>query len=540
MSKHWWQQAVIYQIYPRSFQDSNGDGVGDLPGIISRLDYLQQLGVDALWLSPVYLSPNADNGYDIADYQAINPEYGTMADMQQLLAETKKRKMRIIMDLVVNHTSSEHQWFVEARKHQHSATRDFYIWADPVNGHEPNGLQSGFIGASAWEYDQASKQYFLHLFSKKQIDLNWDNPNLRQTIYAMMNWWLDQGVSGFRLDVVDMLGKDWRHEQVVNGPHLHDYLHEMNRATFGRGDYLTVGEAWSADPNLARQYSDEANQELSMIFQFGFTWADRVVGGDKWETKPLDIAQLKEALYANQLAMADSGWPSLFWNNHDLPRVASRFGNGSALAAKMLAIALHGLRGTPYVYQGEELGMLNRSVTTISEVDDVEAQTIYRLRLAAGDTPKEALKKINVFNRDQARTPMQWDDTLQAGFTSGQSWLAVNDDYHQINAAQQVGDPQSVFTTYQQLINLRHTQPVLQSGKFAVVSGMPDQVMAYTRRLEDQTWLIVANFADTAVTVDLPVSQGKPFVTNGLSFTATGPQRELQAYEAFMVSVNNR
>lgn len=539
MTKHWWQQAVVYQIYPRSFQDSNGDGIGDLPGIISRLDYLKTLGVDALWLSPVYLSPNADNGYDIADYQAINPEYGTMADMQRLLTETKKRGMRVIMDLVVNHTSNEHQWFVEARQDPYSEKRDFYIWADPVDGHVPNGLQSGFIGASAWEYDEASGQYFLHLFSKKQIDLNWDNPKLRQAIYHMMNWWLDLGVSGFRLDVVDMLGKDWQHEQVVNGPHLHDYLHEMNRATFGRGDYLTVGEAWSAGPELARQYSDEVNQELSMIFQFGFTWADRVVGGEKWETKPLDVAQLKQALYDDQLAMADAGWPSLFWNNHDLPRAASRYGDGSPLAAKMLAIVLHGFRGTPFIYQGEELGMLNRPVTSIDEVDDVEARTIYRLRLAAGDTQTEALQKINVFNRDQARTPMQWDDTAQAGFTAGKPWLPVNDDYPKINVEQQVADPRSVFATYQQLIQLRHTQAILQSGKFAIVSGIPDQVMAYTRSLNDVTWLIVANFSQKPMTVDLPVSQTKPIITNGLPFDATGTKRELQGYEAFIVAIKN-
>ena len=540
MSKHWWQDAVVYQIYPRSFQDSNGDGIGDLPGIISRLDYLQALGVDALWLSPVYLSPNADNGYDIADYQAINPEYGTMADMQQLLTEAKQRGMRIIMDLVVNHTSSEHQWFIEAKQNPNSATRDFYIWADPVAGHAPNGLQSGFIGASAWEYDAASDQYFLHLFSKKQIDLNWDNPALRQAIYRMMNWWLDQGVSGFRLDVVDMLGKDWRHEQVVNGPHLHEYLHEMNRATFGRGDYLTVGESWSAGPELARQYSDPANQELSMIFQFGFTWAGRVVGGDKWEAKPLDVDQLKAALYVNQTAMATTGWPSLFWNNHDLPRAASRFGNGTALSAKRLAIALYGLRGTPYLYQGEELGMLNQAVTDIEAVDDVEARTIYRLRLAAGDSPDEALRKINVFNRDQARTPMQWDETPEAGFTQGNPWLAVNDDYHQINAKQQVGDSESVFTTYQQLIHLRHTQPILQSGEFAVVAGVPEQVMAYTRTLHQATWLIVANFSDTAITVALPESLETPIITNGLPFTATGAKRQLQGNEAFIVAVKNQ
>jgi glucan 1,6-alpha-glucosidase len=355
----------------------------------------------------------------------------------------------------------------------------------------------------------------------------------------MMNWWLDLGVSGFRLDVVDMLGKDWQHEQVVNGPHLHDYLHEMNRATFGRGDYLTVGEAWSAGPELARQYSDEVNQELSMIFQFGFTWADRVVGGEKWETKPLDVAQLKQALYDDQLAMADAGWPSLFWNNHDLPRAASRYGDGSPLAAKMLAIVLHGFRGTPFIYQGEELGMLNRPVTSIDEVDDVEARTIYRLRLAAGDTQTEALQKINVFNRDQARSPMQWDDTAQAGFTAGKPWLPVNDDYPKINVEQQVADPRSVFAIYQQLIQLRHTQAILQSGKFAIVSGIPDQVMAYTRSLNNVTWLIVANFSQKPMTVDLPVSQTKPIITNGLPFDATGTKRELQGYEAFIVAIKN-
>lgn len=542
MTTHWWQSAVVYQIYPRSFQDSNGDGIGDLPGIISRLDYLQKLGVNALWLSPVYQSPNADNGYDIADYQAIVPEYGTMADMDALILAARQRGIRIIMDLVVNHTSDEHPWFVSAKADQHAATRDYYVWADPVDGHEPNDLTSGFIGGSAWEKDPASDQYFLHLFSKKQVDLNWQEPRLRQAVYQMMNFWIDKGIAGFRMDVIDMIGKQPLNKVLVNGPHLHDYLHEMNRQTWGDRDFLTVGEAWSAGVKDALQYSDPAHQELSMIFQFGHLWADRKLGGQKWETRPLAVGQLKAALYDLQRTLADRGWNSLFWNNHDLPRAVSRFGDPNAqrvVSAKMLAITLHGLKGTPYVYQGEELGMTDHSVATITAVDDVEARTIYRQLIAGDDSPAAAMAKINVFNRDNARTPMQWTDQTNAGFSTGRPWLTVNDNYQQINAAQAVADPASIFHTYQQLIHLRQTEPVLQTGTFNAITAVPEQVFAYTRTLGTTKWLVLSNFLDTPVTAELPKWKFETIISNYMD----GPQRlgtvRLRPYEAMILAIRS-
>ncbi|MGO3900638.1 MAG: glycoside hydrolase family 13 protein [Lactiplantibacillus argentoratensis] len=541
MQAHWWQRATVYQIYPRSFQDSNGDGIGDIPGIISRLDYLATLGVDALWLSPVYKSPNADNGYDIADYQAIDPAYGTMADMDQLITQAAQRGIKIVMDLVVNHTSDEHPWFVDARQNPDSPTRDYYVWADAVDGHVPNDLTSGFIGGSAWELDKPTGQYFLHLFSKKQIDLNWQNPDLRRAIYRMMNFWIDKGIEGFRMDVIDMIAKEPRTKVLVNGPHLHEYLHEMNRQTWRNRDFLTVGEAWSASPEDARQYSDERREELSMVFQFGHLWADRRVGGAKWEQRPLDVVQLKQALYACQTTMATHGWNSLFWSNHDLPRAVSRFGTTNQyreLSAKMLAIALHGLKGTPFVYQGEEIGMTDCPVATIDQVDDVEARTIYRQLRAQGDDASTAMRKVNIFNRDNARTPMQWTAKQQAGFTTGKPWLAINANYPRINVAAAQADHQSVWWTYQRLIRLRKQSPVLQQGEFTEISTVPALVVAYTRTWQRNQWLICANFADTFITVDLPKRASELIISNYQDYPEQLGQVVLRPYEAFILALS--
>lgn len=540
MQQHWWQSATVYQIYPRSFQDSNGDGIGDIPGIISRLDYLAALGVDALWLSPVYKSPNADNGYDIADYQAIDPAYGTMADMDQLIAQAARHGMKIIMDLVVNHTSDEHPWFVSARQDPRSSTHNYYVWADAVNGHVPNELTSGFIGGSAWQYKKQADQYFLHLFSEKQVDLNWQNPELRRAIYQMMNFWIDKGIEGFRMDVVDMLAKEPLKKILVNGPHLHEYLHEMNRQTWRDRDFLTVGEAWSASPEDALQYSDERREELSMIFQFGHLWADRRVGGEKWEQRPLDVAQLKQALSACQTKMANHGWNSLFWNNHDLPRVVSRFGATGKyreLSAKMLAMTLHGLKGTPFIYQGEEIGMTDCPVTTIDQVNDVEARTIYRQLRAQGEDDRAAIKKINVFNRDNARTPMQWNQTSQAGFTTGQPWLAVNSNYLTINATMAQANQQSLWWTYQRLIALRKQSPVLQQGDFAELVAVPTPVFAYTRTWQQDQWLICSNFSGEQVIVDLPKRAAKLIMSNYRDYPAQLGRIKLRPYEAFMLAL---
>ncbi|QJY41607.1 alpha-glucosidase [Lactiplantibacillus plantarum] len=541
MQAHWWQHATVYQIYPRSFQDSNGDGIGDIPGIISRLDYLATLGVDALWLSPVYKSPNADNGYDIADYQAIDPAYGTMADMDQLIAQAAQRGIKIVMDLVVNHTSDEHLWFVDACQNPDSPTRDYYVWAAAVDGHAPNDLTSGFSGGSAWELDELTGQYFLHLFSKKQIDLNWQNPDLRRAIYRMMNFWIDKGIEGFRMDVIDMIAKEPRAKILVNGPHLHEYLHEMNRQTWRNRDFLTVGEAWSASPEDARQYSDEQREELSMVFQFGHLWADRQVGGEKWEQRPLDVAQLKQALYACQTTMATHGWNSLFWSNHDLPRAVSRFGATGQyreLSAKMLAIALHGLKGTPFVYQGEEIGMTDCPVATIDQVNDVEARTIYRQLRAQGDDAGTAMQKINIFNRDNARTPMQWTAKQHAGFTTGKPWLAINANYPRINVAAAQADHQSIWWTYQRLIRLRKQSAVLQQGEFTELSAVPAPIVAYTRNWQQTQWLICANFADTLITVDLPKRASELIISNYQDYPEQLGRVVLRPYEAFILALS--
>ena len=541
MQAHWWQRATVYQIYPRSFQDSNGDGIGDIPGIISRLDYLATLGVDALWLSPVYKRPNADNGYDIADYQAIDPAYGTMADMDQLIAQAAQRGIKIVMDLVVNHTSDEHLWFVDACQNPDSPTRDYYVWADAVDGHAPNDLTAGFSGGSAWELDELTGQYFLHLFSKKQIDLNWQNPDLRRAIYRMMNFWIDKGIEGFRMDVIDMIAKEPRAKILVNGPHLHEYLHEMNRQTWRNRDFLTVGEAWSASPEDARQYSDEQREELSMVFQFGHLWADRQVGGEKWEQRPLDVAQLKQALYACQTTMATHGWNSLFWSNHDLPRAVSRFGATGQyreLSAKMLAIALHGLKGTPFVYQGEEIGMTDCPVATIDQVNDVEARTIYRQLRAQGDDAGTAMQKINIFNRDNARTPMQWTAKQHAGFTTGKPWLAINANYPRINVAAAQADHQSIWWTYQRLIRLRKQSAVLQQGEFTELSAVPSPIVAYTRNWQQTQWLICANFADTLITVDLPKRASELIISNYQDYPEQLGRVVLRPYEAFILALS--
>ena len=436
MERKWWHHSVVYQIYPRSFQDSNQDGIGDLRGIISRLDYLAYLGIDVIWLSPVYESPNDDNGYDISDYQAIMAEFGTMEEMEELIEEAKKRNIRIVMDLVVNHTSDEHPWFIEARKNKENPYRDYYIWRDPVNGEEPNGLRSIFSGP-AWQLEEQTGQYFLHLYSKRQPDLNWKNKQVRQAIYQMMNFWIDKGIGGFRMDVIDMIGKEPDKEITSNGPKLHEYLQEMNQATFGDKNLMTVGETWGATTEIAKLYSNPKRNELSMIFQFEHIGLDQQEGKDKWDLKPLSISELKKVLSKWQTSLGDEGWNSLFWNNHDLPRIVSRWGNDDVYrkeSAKMFAILLHMMKGTPYIYQGEELGMTNCPIDDISEAKDIETINMYNERISSGFTKEEILESINAKGRDNARTPMQWNAREHAGFTTGIPWLRVNPNYKEINA----------------------------------------------------------------------------------------------------------
>ncbi len=493
----WWQSAVLYQIYPRSFQDTTGNGVGDLRGIINRLDYLEKLGITGIWLSPVYKSPNDDNGYDISDYEDIMEEFGTMDDMDELLEEAKKRNIRIIMDLVVNHTSDEHAWFIEAKKGKDNPYRDFYIWRDPVEGDVPNKLQSTFSG-SAWEFDEASGQYYLHLFSKKQPDLNWENPTVRQKVNDMMNFWLDKGVGGFRMDVIDLIGKLPDEEITGNGPKLHEYLKEMNQATFGNYDVMTVGETWGATPEIAKLYSNPDRDELSMVFQFEHIGLDEQAGKQKWDLKPLEMKELKTVLSKWQTSLGDEGWNSLFWNNHDLPRVVSRWGNDNEYrveSAKAFAILLHLMKGTPYIYQGEEIGMTNYPVASIEEVEDIESVNMYHERIANGYSKEEIIKSINTKGRDNARTPMQWDTTENAGFTTGTPWLHVNPNYQNINVEAALKDQQSIFFTYQTLIRLRKENLLVVWGEYELLETT-DYVFSYIRSFEKEQWLVVVNLSD--------------------------------------------
>ena len=534
----WWKNAVIYQIYPKSFQDSNGDGIGDLPGIISHLDYLQKLGIDAIWLSPIYKSPGIDNGYDIADYEAIDPQYGTMQDMDKLICEAKKRGIRIIMDLVVNHTSDQHQWFIEARKSKDNPYRDFYIWRDPVAGHEPNDLKSDFSG-SAWQFDDQTGQYYLHFFAPQQPDLNWQNPQLRHKIYDMMNFWLDKGIGGFRMDVIELIGKEPDRKIRENGPQLHHYLQEMNQAVLANRDVVTVGETWSADLDSARKYSDPARHELSMIFQFEDQNIDKQPGKPKWDLKPFKASDLKEVLLKWQTQVDyNHGWNSLFWENHDIPRVISRWGNDDKYrvqSAKMFAIVLHLMRGTPYIYNGEEIGMTNCPVKDISEIEDLESINMYNERIKQGYTKEELIRSINAKGRDNARRPMQWSTAKAAGFSTGKPWLALNPNYQDINVQAALADPQSIFYTYQKLIKLRHENEIITNGSFTPVPASSN-VLAYYRELAGKRWLVVANLTGSNELFSAPDKIDQVLISN-----YNAPQSlnnvNLRPYEAFALIV---
>ncbi|CAI9386969.1 MULTISPECIES: glycoside hydrolase family 13 protein [Bacillaceae] len=541
MEKKWWQTSVVYQIYPRSFQDSNGDGIGDLRGIINRLDYLQKLGIDVIWLSPVYKSPNDDNGYDISDYEDIMDEFGTMADMDELIATANEKGIKIVMDLVVNHTSDEHKWFIEAKKGKDNPYRDYYIWRDPVNGEAPNELKSTFSG-SAWEFDEDSGQYFLHLFSKRQPDLNWENEKVREEVWNMMNYWLEKGIGGFRMDVIDLVGKQPDLGITGNGPKLHDYLQEMNEKSFGNYDVLTVGETWGATPEIAKLYSNPARNELSMVFQFEHIGLDEQEGKQKWDLKPLEIKQLKSILAKWQTSLGNEGWNSLFWNNHDLPRIVSRWGNDKEYrveSAKMFAILLHLMKGTPYIYQGEEIGMTNCPISDISEVNDIESINMYYERIEQGYTKEEILHSINVKGRDNARTPIQWDDTENGGFTTGTPWLHVNPNYLDINVKNNLENANSVFYCYQSLIQLRKDNPIVVWGDFELIEDTEEEIFAYTRKFEGKTWVVVANFSDQEKMLHLPEFNecDEVIISNYHRESVDFGNVHLKPYEAFVVSI---
>lgn len=506
MNSKWWKNAVIYQIYPRSFQDSNGDGIGDLKGIIQRMEYLGELGIDAIWLSPVYKSPQDDNGYDIADYQDIEPMFGCLDDMEALIAEAKKYNIRIIMDLVLNHSSDEHRWFKEAKKSKENPYHDYYVWRDGKEGVPPNDMKAVF-GGSAWEWVPELQQYYFHQFSARQPDLNWDNPKVRREIYDMILWWMDKGVGGFRLDVIDQIAKEPDEGITINGPKLHAYIREMSRETFQKGDLITVGEAWGATPELAKLYSNPDNSEFSMVFQFEHIGLDQQEGKEKWDLAPLPFLKLKQVFTRWQTEIYNCGWNSLFWNNHDLPRIVSRWGNDKEYrveSAKMLAILLHGMQGTPYIYQGEELGMTNVQYE-IEEYRDIETLNVYQERLEQGYAKEEIMRSIHAKGRDNGRTPMQWDDTEHAGFTTGTPWIKVNPNYKEINAKSQVNDPNSIFSCYKKLVQLRKEYPVFVEGRFRLLLEKDENIFAYERQSADQKLVVICNF--NGKTLEMPLKE---------------------------------
>ena len=539
MKEKWWKSSVVYQIYPRSFCDSNGDGIGDINGIRSKLWYLKELGTDVIWLSPVYVSPNADNGYDISDYYGISPEYGSMEDMKALIRECENCGIRIIMDLVVNHTSNEHPWFVEAKKSKDSPYRDYYIWREGKKGSPPNELESCF-GGNAWEYSEETGEYYLHFYHKKQPDLNWENEAMRKEIWKMMNFWIDMGIGGFRMDVIDVIGKIPDQEIKENGPKLHEYLQEMNRETFGGKNLMTVGECWGADIENGGLYSDPERKELDMIFQFEQMLLDQVPGEQKWDLKPLELKQLKQVFAKWQKALEGKGWNSLFWNSHDLPRIVSRWGNDKEYrveSAKMLAAILHGMKGTPYIYQGEEIEMTNYPFSGIGDLFDVESVNMYRERKQMGYPEEEIMKSLCVKSRDNARTPMQWDNSPGAGFTEGTPWCRVNPNYTKINAEEALKDQNSIFYYYKKLIRLRKEEPILIYGTFELLCPEDEHVFAYAREWKGKKWLVVGNFYEKSARFDYP-GKGRVLLSNYERESETRlEQMKLRPYEAAIYEI---
>ncbi|UOE95374.1 alpha-glucosidase [Alkalihalobacillus sp. LMS39] len=549
--RYWWKESVVYQIYPRSFMDSNGDGIGDLNGIISKLDYLQELGIDVVWLSPVYESPNDDNGYDISNYQAIMDEFGTMEDWERLLEEMHNRGIKLIMDLVVNHSSDEHAWFVESRKSKENKYRDYYIWRDGKDGKEPNNWSSFFSG-SAWQFDEATEQYFLHLFSKKQPDLNWENPQLRKEVYDMMTWWLEKGIDGFRMDVINMISKEEGlpdapsvpgeqyssgHEFFMNGPRIHEFLQEMNKEVLSKYDILTVGETPGVSPEDAVLYTAEDRNEVNMLFQFEHMDLDS--GNGKWDVKPLQLADLKWSLSRWQKGLENQGWNSLYWNNHDQPRIVSRFGNDKEYrnkSAKMLGTLLHMMKGTPYIYQGEEIGMTNVKFPDISDYKDIETINMYNEKLEAGLDKDSIMNSIYIKGRDNARTPMQWDDSEHSGFTIGTPWINVNPNYATINVKQALEDKDSVFYYYKKLIHTRKSNDIIIYGSYDIWQEDHSQVFAYTRTFKEQTLFVACNFYGDTTTITLPdifaSEQRQILITNDDEEQLNGTILTLKPYEA--------
>lgn len=551
MNKTWWKESVVYQIYPRSFCDSNGDGIGDLKGIQSKLDYLKELGINVIWMSPVYKSPNDDNGYDISDYQDIMTEFGTMEDFDELLAAAHERGIRIVMDLVVNHTSDEHPWFIESRSSKENPKRDYYIWRDAVDGHEPNNWGSAFSG-SAWEWDEKTQMYYLHCFSKKQPDLNWENSKVRDDVFAMMDWWCRKGIDGFRMDVISMISKKDGLPDVptdgglygncmygtCNGPHVHEYLQEMNQRVLSKYDLMTVGECAGVTIEEAKKYANAEGTELNMVFQFEHTSLDSGTM-DKWCKKPIPLQELKANLSKWENELEGKAWNSLYFCNHDQPRIVSRLGDDSPLSAKCIATVLHMMQGTPYVYQGEELGMTNCPFGSIENYRDLESINAYHELTEAGlRQPEELLECIAYKSRDNARTPMQWNSSKNGGFTEGTPWIMVNPNYKEINAEQEMADPDSVFHYYQHLIALRRSSSwsdIIVYGHYELLAPENPQVFAYTREYEGRKLLVICNLSSEKVSFEIPDSvswtQADRLIGN-YKYQELARKTELQPWEA--------
>lgn len=546
MDKQWWHSATVYQVYPRSFKDSDGDSVGDLQGIIEKLDYLAELGIDVLWLSPVYESPNDDNGYDISNYYGIMDEFGTMEDMDQLIEEAKLRNIKIVMDLVINHTSDEHPWFVESRKSKDNPYRDFYIWREGEDG-PPSDIRSVFSGP-AWEYDEQTCEYFFHLFSKRQPDLNLHNEKVREELHKMMNFWLEKGISGFRMDVIDLIGKEVDQGILTDGPKLHPYLNEINEKVLANYDVMTVGETPSATTETAKLYTAPDRKELDMVFTFQHMSLDEIHGHGKWALKPLDLRELKSVLSKWQVELHGEGWNSLYWNNHDQPRIVSRWGNDGEYrveSAKMLATVLHMMQGTPYIYQGEEIGMTNIRFEGLDDYRDIETLNIYKEKTEQGTPHDEIMQSIYTKGRDNARTPIQWDDSEQAGFTTGEPWIKVNPNYKEINVEAALKDQQSIFYHYKKLIQLRKELDVIVYGKYDLIEGDHEEIYAYTRELGDEKLLVVANFYDGTPKFTLPAGFSGADAELVISSYEDSPQSpsdqiDLRPYEAVVYRLKDR
>ena len=554
MEKRWWKESVVYQIYPRSFCDSNGDGIGDLNGITGKLDYLKELGIDVIWLSPVYKSPNDDNGYDISDYQAIMDEFGTMEDFDRMLATAHEKGIKIMMDLVVNHTSDEHKWFIESRKSTDNPYRDYYIWRPAKeDGSLPNNWGSCFSGP-AWEYDKTTDMYFLHLFSKKQPDLNWDNPAVRQDVFDMMNWWLKKGVDGFRMDVISLISKEpglpdkepgingyATFNVSANGPHVHEYLQEMRQKALNNADTITVGECSGVTLEEAKKYARSDEKELNMVFQFEHMDVDSDEKAGKWTTKKMDLRNLKKILTRWQKGLQDIAWNSLYWENHDQPRSVSRFGNDSdeyrEISAKMLATCIHMMQGTPYVYQGEELGMTNCPFNTLDNFRDLESINAFHELTEQGKmTEEDMMAAIGYKGRDNARTPMQWDDSAYAGFSTANPWIMVNPNYTKINAKDQINREDSVFKYYQKLIKLRHESELIVYGTYDLILDDDKDIYSYIRTLGDEKLIVYCNFSENTREVEIPEEfVNKKVLISNYSDAKANQKITLRPYEAIVI-----